>query len=429
MRVARLSGALFAGLLMACDFVAALPEPPASAKVSEAAADAEGAPAAIPRAPTVQELLRSCPLEAVFFRDFRKHLDVEEFAEVDAILDTLREGYRKTPACESHLWEAMDFLASMDFRLLDSWVAARPGSWGAFTARGTRWVETGYSRRGRELAKDVTEAQWAGMRDAFAHAETDLKRAIDLDPDGYVAYGRAIYMLKASGGSVQIRKVLDALLARDPFNYGVRRRAMQSLIPKWGGSLEEMRQVAAEAQPFADRNPRLRILPGFAEAEAAEIDIRAKRYKEASRGFRRALAYGGYHDWYDDLAWCLSKLGFWAKVVETSDAWIAELGDCPDARMRRGDARIHLGDYAGAVADLDVAHAGEPLKAYTIQRRALAHWRLGHRREAIEDLRLSLQIEPGNAWALEQLRAVEAHDAKSGRVEEMPVNASSDPQP
>jgi tetratricopeptide (TPR) repeat protein len=412
---------------MACDFVAALPGVQDSAAPPEASA-AAGPPAAIPRAPTNAELLRSGPLEGVLFADLRKLLDQGEFAKLDATLDTLFDGHRKTSACESHLWEAVRFLSTLDIPLLDRWAVARPDSWGVFTARGGRWVDEGYARRGSAFAKDVTEAQWAGMRDAFARAERDLARALELEPDGFVAYGSAIYMLKSSGGPDQIRKWLDALVARDPYNFGVRLRAMQSLSPYWGGSIEEMRQVASDAQRFADGNPRLRKLPGYAEAEAAGIDWRAKRYMEAARSYRRALAYGADSGWYAGLADCLAEIGAWGKVVETSDAWIADLGDGASPRNWRGRARIHLGDLAGALVDLDEAHAQSPKDAYTLRMRAHARLQSGLLRESAEDLRLALQLEPGNGWAIEELRKLEAGDAKSSPVAATASKGPSVPQ-
>jgi tetratricopeptide (TPR) repeat protein len=420
MPTARLSGILFAGLLTACDFVAALPgrqDSAAPAKGSASAENGEAPAAAIVKAPTTAELLRSCPLESPNFSDLHKLLDQGEFAKVDATLDAQLDGHRKAPACESHLWETVGFFCSLDFaHHLDPWAAARPDSWGALSARACRWIDTGYERRGTALAKDVTDVQWAGMRDAFARAESDLTRSLEIEPDGYVAYGYAIYLLKASGGPDQIRKWLDALVARDPFNYGVRRRAMQSLSPHWGGSIEAMRQVATDAQGFADGNPRLRILPGYAEAEAAAIDWRAGRIKEAARGYRRALAHGALAEWYAGLADCLTRLGFWPKLLETSEEWMAQLGDGAWPRMWRGRARAELGDLAGALVDLDQAHAESPKDATILGLRGVARWRAGRLQEAAGDFRLALEIEPGDAWALEQLRALENAGAESAPV-------------
>ena len=423
---------LFAGLLTACDFVAALPgvqDPAGPGGQGAAAADPERPPAEIPRAPTAVEWLRSCPLEAVLFADLRKLLDQGEFAEVDATLDRMLEGHRKNSACEAHLWDTMVFLAGLEFPLLDSWAEARPDSWGAFTARGRRWVDAGYAHRGTAFAKDVTEAQWSAMRDAFARAEIDLTRALELEPDGFVAYGTVIHMLMSSGSPGQIRKWLDSLVARDPYNFGVRWNAMNSLSPYWGGSIEEMRQVASDAQRFADVNPRLRKLPGYAEAEAAGIDWRAKRYREAAQGYRRALAHGADSNWYAQLADCQAEMGAWRKVIETSDEWIADLGDFSSPRVWRGRARAELGDLAGALVDLDEALAKSPKDVYILGLRGQVRMRLGRLPEAAEDFRLALEIEPGNAWVREQLQALGAADAQSAPVPATTAKDTSVPRP
>ena len=423
---------LFVGLLTACDFVAALPgvqDSAAPGRRGAAAADPERAPAQIPRSPTGVELLRSCPLERVPLADLRKLVDQGEFAKLDATLDTLLEGHRKNSACEAYLWDAMVSLASLDFPLLDRWAEARPDSWGAFTARGRRWVDAGYAHRGTAFAKDVTEAQWSAMRDAFARAEIDLKRALELEPDGFVAYGTAIHMLMSSGNPDRIREVLDALVARDPYNYVVRWGAMNSLSPYWGGSIEAMRQVASDAQRFADGNPRLRKLPGYAEAEAADIEWRAKRYREAAQGYRRALAHGADSNWYAQLANCLAEMGAWRKVIETSDEWIADLGDFSSPRVWRGRARAELGDLAGALVDLDEAKAQSPKDVYTLELRGQVRMRLGRLPEAAEDFRLALEIEPGNAWVLEQLRTLEASGAESAPVAATAAKGTSVAQP
>jgi tetratricopeptide (TPR) repeat protein len=417
---------------MACDFVAALPgvqDSAAPGRQGAAPADPERLPAQIPRSPTAAELLRSCTLEGVLFADLRKLLDQGEFAKLDATLDRLLEGHRKNSACEAHLWDAMVFLAGLEFPLLDSWAEARPDSWGAFTARGRRWVDAGYAHRGSAFANKVTEAQWSAMRDAFARAEIDLNRALELEPDGFVAYGTVIHMLMSSGNSDQIRERLDSLLARDPYNFGVRWNAMKSLSPYWGGSIEEMRQVASDAQRFADVNPRLRKLPGYAEAEAASIDWRAKRYREAARGYRRALAHGADSNWYAQLADCQAEMGAWRKLIETSDEWIADLGEIGWPRQWRGRARAELGDLAGALEDLDQAHAQAPQSARTLRLRGQVRMRSGRLPEAAEDFRLALEIEPGNAWAIEQLQALGAAEAQSAPVPATTAEGTSVPRP
>ena len=404
---------LFAGLLMACDFVAALPgvqDSAAPAKASASADDAERTPAAIVKAPTAAELLRSCPLESVALADLRKLLDQGEFAKVDATLDyaARRLSKERRPArctCGTP-WSSS---ATLDFALLDRWAEARPDSWGAFTARGRRWIDAGYAHRGTALAKDVTEAQWAAMRDAFARAEIDLMRALEIEPDGYVAYGyRDLHAEVIREIPTRFEKWLDSLIARDPYNFGVRWNAMNSLSPYWGGSIEEMRQVATDAQRFADGNPRLRKLPGYAEAEAAGHRLARQALPGSRAGLPRALAHGADSKWYAQLADCLAEMGAWRKSSRPATS-----GSPISATLARrgcgGDARARSSAISPERWSISTRRTrGRREDAFTLRLRGLVRMRSGRLPEAAEDFRLALEIEPGNAWAIEQLQALGA---------------------
>jgi tetratricopeptide (TPR) repeat protein len=273
-------------------------------------------------------------------------------------------------------------------------------------------VEQGYASRGTRFSKDVTEEQWAGMGNAFAHAQGDLSRALEIQPDAYPAYGYAIYMLKSAGQPGEIQKWLEALLARDPLNYGVRRRAMQSLDVMWGGSLEQQRAIADEAQRYADGNPRLRILPGYVEAQVGQTAFRSKKYAEAAAAYRRALAHGALHDWYAMLGDALIYTDSWKELLEVSDQWLAELGDYNTPRQYRGRALAELGQIEAARADLEKARAGAPDHAYTLRSLGLAQRRAGMPKEALASYRRALKLEPNEPWTLEQIAALEQAEAQ-----------------
>jgi tetratricopeptide (TPR) repeat protein len=407
---------VIASLLAACGAGSPEPAPEAASDASPAAVQvelpAEAAPASAPiaKAPTLAELNRSCPLgDGARFDDLRAFAERGDFARIDAEMQKMLDAYRQTHACEHHLWNTFGFLAGLDFAPLDRWTAVRPDSWAAFTARGIKWVETGYQRRGVRLARDVTETQWAGMREAFAQADRDLMRALQLEPDDFVAYGNAIYRLQSEGDPAQIVKALDAMLERDPYNVGLRRTAMQALSPYWGGSIEAMRRVAEDAQRHADRNPRLRILPGYVEAEAARVHWFGKRYAEAAAGYSKALAYGDDADWYGWLANCLSRTEDWNGLLRTADLWLAALGEDASAHNWRGRALRELGKLPQALEEFDRAIALAPHFGYALNLRGITHKESGRLAEAAADLRHGLEHEY-TSWALNALIEVAAAD-------------------
>ena len=375
---------------------------------------ADSAPDAQPiiRAASYLDLSKQCPLgEGTPLSDVRGWLERQDYAALDAEISRAHGAYRQTSACEHFISNTFEFLVSLDFAQLDRWVAARPDSWAALTARANKWINLGYERRGWAFAKDVTEEQWAGMRDAFARATSDLDRAVKLEPDGFMAYGEAIRLLQASGGELEWRPWLDALLARDPANDHVRRVAMDALTPQWGGSLAATRAVAEEAQKFAERNPRLPALLGHADAHEANALLSQGRDAEAASLFRRALARADLTTAYEGLATCLQRAKDWQALLELSDQWVAALNQV-GAHLWRGRALMQLDRPAEALAAYEIAVQFAPRYALALELRGAAYRRLGRFEAAAADFRAALALQY-NAWTVNQLAEVASEDPRT----------------
>lgn len=422
-----LRGFALLALLTGCDLGVALPGNPDPSRDAERLAPASSAP--IIKAPSAREALRSCPLAEPDFAGLRAKLAEGDFESLDATYEALLAAYAQSPVCESYLWMATRNLADEDFALLDRWVAARPESWGAFTARGARWVDTGYARRGTSAARNVTDAQWAGMREAFLNGDRDLRRALELEPKGFVAYGYAIYRMKSDGDPEAITASLEAFVAHDPRNVGVRKRAIEALGPRWGGSLDTMRALAEDAQRFAAESPRLRMLPGLAIAEVAKGAHDQKRYAEAVEIYGRALAYGDERDWYDSQCDNLEHLSDWPALAQTATHWIDAAGEDAQARFYLGKALLQAGRASASLEHFDRAHALWPKNAEYLRWRGHARGQSGRAGEAVDDLRRSLELQPGDTWAIQQLGELQAAQAAGAPVAGAATAGRARPRP
>jgi tetratricopeptide (TPR) repeat protein len=382
-----------------------------------AACSLESAPGAAPRAarapsppvekaPTIAAQLAACAAAAPDAGALRAALQAGRFAELEAELDELLAAYKTDPGCEERVWSALHALAQAELPALDRWVAERGDSWAAVTARAGHWLDVGYASRGVALARDVTDEQWEGMRRAFARTEPDLRRAVELRPDAFVAYGYAIRMLKLSAGGE--REWLAALLAHDPLNHGVRQRAMEALEPKWGGSIEEMEEIAEEALPYAGRNPQLRSLPGWPIVERARMAWWEDDLAAATAGYRRALAYGDHWSWHNGLAKLLDKQQQWKALKAEADAWLALEEHDSAPWMWRGRAYMGLGNPSAALEDFERGLARSPEDPYLVRWRGYALGKLGRLEESLAAYERALALQPDDAWTIDQLEKTRA---------------------
>ncbi|HEY3519837.1 MAG TPA: DUF4034 domain-containing protein, partial [Rhodanobacteraceae bacterium] len=151
--------------------------------------------------------------------------------------------------------------ASFDIRsTLDAWKRQSPDSAFAYAASGYEYEEMASDARGEKYISDTSQSAIDSMDRLAQQADSDLKRALALNPKITPAYGA---MISLGGMTLGRSYALDAVkrgLAQDPGNLHLYDQWMWLEQPNWYGSLDAMAAVADDAQKHADRNPLLRIL-------------------------------------------------------------------------------------------------------------------------------------------------------------------------
>jgi tetratricopeptide (TPR) repeat protein len=408
---------LFACLLPGCDLSGSEALDEAAQAVAEAAdpAEAELAPEPSPEhlKARMQAAQMECAVQEPNWERLNEQIAQRDFAALDAAGEEVRVAYAGAPRCERYVWELYGLLIdNTDLPGAEAWVQARPGSWMAHSLRAEKLVALGYERRGTRFAKDVTQEQWQGMRDAFARADRDIARALELEPGALPPYATAFWRYQASGGAKEIERALAALLERDPMTYGLRRRAIDRLTPRWGGSFAAMRKVADEAQAHVDANPRLYLLYGYAEWRIGDEYFSSRKYAEAAARYRKALEYGDIEDWYDSLANALHYQDDWKGVLETADRALATVGESGRMRLWRARALFDLGRTQESLADFDKTIELAPRWSWGLRHRAYARRQLGLVSGAIADLHASFETEKSD-WALLSLAELAEADPKA----------------
>ena len=362
----------------------------------------------ISKAPSIPEALRACAVAEPDHDALRAQLEAGRYAEIEQTIEAIERGYAADARCEERIWNAFGTLRYSPAPLLDRWVTARAQSWSAVAARGGYWLKTGYERRGEARSRDVAQEAWRGMREAFARAETDLRRAQELRPQSFVPVTWSIWVWRAQGDAERVIEAHDAFVARDPLNFSVRWAALEALTPDWGGSMEALRHVADGSQAYAARNPRLLVLPGFVDWQVGIAAKRSGDLPAAVASYRRALAHDDVWAWYMSLANVLSDQKDWKGLEEASEAWTGRWPEDALAYGWQGRALLAQGKPEEALAALDAGIARHGQDGWMLSLRAQALEQLGKLPEALTALEAVLAAKPGDEWASQRIGTLRA---------------------
>lgn len=304
------------------------------------------------------------PLSYVDLPGLRSLLEHSRFSELNQYAEKLQSEFEADPLKEYWPLDAFDAFDSAEEELgkkLDAWVAATPGSFAPYMARGTHRVRVGYAMRGAAWASETHQENFVRMREAFGKAVQDLDRARALRPKLVAALRQKLLMAMPGRGVVSADHALAQALALCPTCFQVRVTYILGLEPRWGGSYEEMDRFARGADP--KKNPRLRLLAGYADLDRSHVLHGQKNLDEALKAVNRACA----------------------------------LGENPHFLSGRADILRAKSQYQEALADLNRVLELRPLDPHILIERARVENRLKRRELAGLDLLAGLRIEPTSA--------------------------------
>lgn len=210
-----------------------------------------------------------------------------DFGALDGALAAHQEAFERRETGERYVAHAFGAFATSDPRLkkpLDAWVDALPGSYAARVARAVY---------GMHLARltlparppDPEDPQYAPMIKLASDAQTDLQRAIEINPELTIAYALLIDAQLALGEHEQIKATRDAAFARYFESALVHSAYLESLAPAYGGTEELMRKyVFRVLHQFRD-NPEIGPLIHYTSLLRAREALRHDDYPTAADAF------------------------------------------------------------------------------------------------------------------------------------------------
>jgi tetratricopeptide (TPR) repeat protein len=294
-------------------------------------------------------------------------------AELESAFNALLDAHFKEPAQREQLSVGLRVFRGNDLdkaeRIARAWRAAAPDSAFARVALGHVLSRRGWDARGGDYASRTAPEKLKKMGEYFVKAAKEYQAALEgtsrLLPacEGLMAIGRNI------SDNLQTYAT-ERCLYIDPTSYYVVDELMNAAEPRWGGSEDGMKRVAAYAQEKAAINP---VLSVFASNDAYY------RISRMADGDAESIA-----------------------VLEPAALQV------PNAAYLRlvGGAYLRRDDAWKALAYLSQALRFMPDYAQESRFRALVLRHLGESKWARADAERAARLDPGNGHAHELLGAI-----------------------
>jgi TPR repeat protein len=221
-------------------------------------------------------------------------LAARDFASLGAALAGAREGEHELDA-----WRAFRAFGLPGARTADieAWLEAAPESYDAHLAAAMHYRGLGWYARGAAYGHETTPARHAEARAQFTIALGLAQASLALAPQPFLSQALMLDLARHLPGGSEADELYAAALAARPRSVLLRAQRLDALQPRWGGSLEEMGELLAEAREAKLDAPDLAWLDALRLAfEAAHLEDRGRPREGASLAesslAARETAYG-----------------------------------------------------------------------------------------------------------------------------------------
>lgn len=200
---------------------------------------------------------------------------------------------------------------------LNDWVTAAPNSYAALVARATCEVAIAQRMGGTGPGEDVPKETHAAVDKGLQAAVRDASEAIKIHPNLAPAYALRIKAARIDGTSDQMARAKGDALSIVPGSFAVREQIMYALRPRWGGTHQEMQQLADSSQYYAEQNPAMQFLKGWVSLDEGDDLADTGKWPEAIEKYTQALQLGGeYWTSYRRRARAWYATQQWQKAVD-----------------------------------------------------------------------------------------------------------------
>ncbi len=334
--------------------------------------------------------------------DFLSLLEARRFDELDRQLIELQKNYEQGANEWAVLESFLIFNTNKEHYLtyFDEWVDHSDGRWTSRLARGSHHVALAWKKRGAKFINKTSQEQIDNMSHHFSLAKQDINAALAKTPRAIVGYKMLHQIANGMGEDEDKLKITKTALKVAPHSYYLRWQHISGLQPKWGGSIQQIRKFARDAQKSRQQNPRLYALLGYEHAVKGDQVERKKQFEKAIEHYTTALKYAPVGGWLRDRAYCYKKLNRFDEQTRDLNALLEISPDDADLLGRRGYAYVRKGHYPSAIADFERALELDAQLGYVSNNLGWIYYTQGDNKKAAGYFDKTLVHDPNNIYAL-----------------------------
>lgn len=293
----------------------------------------------------------------------RNLFEQNKFNQIISILDNQQAKAKSNVSFERQLftaYSAFDFNDQNYESKFKLWINDNPDSFHAHLARAKFYYALGWKSRGGKFRSQTKQSQFNRMNSYFDKAKSDTAKAISLNQRSIVPYCLLIGIAQAHGDSAKAKLTLMQAIKIDPASYIVREHYMNTLLPRWGGSIAKMQTFAENSMQYYPMNPKLKLLQGFNSMDSGDIESRRGNYGLASQLYEQAAKFGENYGVLFKQGKNEYRQKHYAKALKYFDQSIRLQPEYGDYYYWRSKARSQLNQNSQALADLKKAELFNP---------------------------------------------------------------------
>lgn len=268
---------------------------------------------------------------------------------------------------------------------LKAWLESMPDSWVAHMAYANYQISRAWNSRGVRYSSETENEQFSSMQQHFSIAGKSLLAALKLKPDFLPAYESFIEIAKSQGDVKKAKIIYLKALEYHPSSYSIRKRYMDSIEPKWGGSLEEIENVVNNAKQYHVANPHLKTLDGYLYYMKGEV-LRSRDCEKQNTWYSLALKKAIHPAYYIGRSRWHSCNGKYDNALEDISKAISLRPDYSGLFYNRAKIYYKRKEYQLAIDDFTLSLSMQSYDPITLRRRASAYNSIGKYDLAIKDL-------------------------------------------